>query len=127
MADNEEQLVSQVPITIDNRFKNAILTANIKLSRATATPGGAAGNIGVSQGNLKITGTYEIVILKTQGPQISSDDLAARSHTLEYPVGPRRYILTGFTISDEDLKIDNDGGNTRMTGSFVALRRIRSR
>lgn len=125
MADLDDKLVSQVPAKIDGRFIAEIVTMGIKASRATATPGGAAGNIGVSQGNLKLSGTVTLVILDAAGQGIDIDTLSTGSHTLSYPVGPRRYILQGFTLSDEDLQIDNDAGSVRISGSFVALRRLR--
>ncbi len=125
MADLDDQLVSQCPAKINGRYRAEILTMSVKASRATSTPGGATGNIGVSKGNLKLSGSAALVILQTRGQSIDIDTLSEGSNTLEYTVGPRRYILQGFTLSDEDTQIDNDAGNVRVSGSFVALRRLR--
>lgn len=125
MADLDDQLVSQVPAKIDGRFIAEIITMGVKVSRTTSTPGGAAGNIGTSRGNAKFSGTITAVILKQRGQAFDIDAFTEGSHTLEYPVGPRRYILQGFTLSDEDTQIDNDAGSVRISGSFTALRRLR--
>ena len=125
MADFDDQLVSQCPAKIDSRYKAEIITMSIKASRQTDTPGGASGNIGISRGNLKYSGSITLVILSNTGQAIDIDVLSAGSHTLEFTVGVRRYVMQGFTLSDEDTQVDNDAGNVRITGAWKALRRLR--
>ena len=119
-------LVGQVPAEIDHKIVVTLTNLNVRKATPTVVKKGALGVIGMAQGIPDVTGSFRFAWPKT-GPELDLDALGSKpgGFTLSYTVGAAKYAILGCKFSEDDITIDQGGGNVEGSVNFTGTERIR--
>ena len=119
-------LVGQVPAEINHKIAVTLTNLSVRKATPTVVKKGALGVIGTAQGIPDVTGSFRLAVPKT-GLELDLETLGSTpgGFTLTYTVGANRYAVLSCRFSEDDITVDNGGGNVEYSINFTGTERIR--
>lgn len=120
-------LVAQVPVSIDGGIVVTIEEMTVNYTLPQTVHKGALGVIGVATGVQDVSADFTMSVPKT-GPEVNLVTKSAQpgGFTLTYPLGVKRFALTGCRVKSDTVRIVQGSGQVTISGSIIAEDRLQT-